>query len=72
MALPLLSYGPVFHDLVRRAAASVDKILRGSKADDLPIQNPDKFEMIVNLKTAKALGLTVPPFFLAGADKVIE
>lgn len=70
--LPLLSYAPSYRDLVRRAAASADKILRGAKAGDIPIQNPDKFEMIVNLKTAKAIDLGVPPAILARADKVIE
>ena len=70
--LPLLSYGPVFHDLVRRAAVSVDKILRGMNAGDIPIQNPDRFEMIINLKTAQAIGLSVPERFLVHADKVNE
>ena len=70
--LPLLSYAPVVRDLVRRAAASVDKILRGSKAGDVPIQNPDRFEMIISVKTAESLGLTIPPSFAARADKVIE
>jgi putative tryptophan/tyrosine transport system substrate-binding protein len=70
--LSLLSYGPVFRGLVVRAAASVDKILRGSKPGDVPIQNPDKFEMVVNLKTAKAIGLSLPEAFLLLADKVTE
>ena len=70
--LPLLSYGPVFRGLVLRAAAAVDKILRGSKPGDLPIQNPDRFEMVVNLKTAKAIGLSLPEGFLLRADKVNE
>lgn len=70
--LPLLSYGPVFRGLVLRAAASVDKILRGSKPGDVPIQNPDRFEMIVNLKTAKAISLSVPESFLLLADKVTD
>ena len=69
---PLLVYGPVLRELVRSAAASVDKILKGAKPADLPIQQPAKFEMIVNLKTAKALGLTVPATLLARADEVVE
>lgn len=70
--LPLLSYAPVYRDLVRRAAASVDKILRGSKASELPIQNPDRFEMIINLKTARAIGLSLPPSLLLRADKTSD
>jgi putative tryptophan/tyrosine transport system substrate-binding protein len=70
--LPLLSYGPVFHDLVRRAAVSVDKILRGMNAGDIPIQNPDRFEMIINVKTAQAIGLSLPDGLLINADKVNE
>lgn len=68
--LPLLSYGPPFRDLVARAAISIDKILRGAKPGDLPIQNPDKFEMVVNLKTAQAIGVSLPERFLMLADKV--
>jgi putative ABC transport system substrate-binding protein len=70
--LPLLSYGPVFRGLVLRAAAAANKILRGSKPGDIPIQNPDRFEMVVNLKTAQAIGLSLPEGFLLRADKVTE
>jgi putative ABC transport system substrate-binding protein len=68
----LLSYGVVGVDLYRRAAAYVDRILRGEKPGDLPVQFPTKFEMAVNLKTAKELGLTVPQSILLRADEVIE
>jgi putative ABC transport system substrate-binding protein len=68
----LLSYGPDPVDLVRRAATYVDRILRGAKPGDLPVQFPTKYEMAVNLKTAKALGLTIPETLLATADEVIQ
>jgi putative ABC transport system substrate-binding protein len=68
----LLSYGPDVMDIFRRAASYVDRILRGAKPADLPVQFPTKFEMVVNLKTAKALGLTVPQSILLTADEVIQ
>jgi putative ABC transport system substrate-binding protein len=69
---PLLCYGPLARELVQSAAASADKILRGSSPSDLPIQRPGRFELIVSLKTAKAIGLDVPPVLVARADRVIE
>jgi putative ABC transport system substrate-binding protein len=67
-----MTYGPSFIDLLGRAATYVDKIMKGTKPADLPVEQPIRFELVLNLKTAKALGITIPPSLLVLADKVIQ
>ena len=72
MTAALRSYGPTLHDMTRHAAVSVDTILKGAKPAGLPVEQPTKYQLVINLKTAKALGLTIPSSLLPRADQVIE
>ena len=67
-----MSYGPNFPNMFRRSADLVDKILRGAQAGEIPVEQPSKFDLVINTRTAKALGLTVPPTLLATADAIVE
>jgi putative ABC transport system substrate-binding protein len=69
---PLVSSGPSYEDVLRRAAIHMDKVLKGTKPADIPVEQPMKFEMVINLKAAKQIGLTIPPNVLVRADKVIK
>jgi putative ABC transport system substrate-binding protein len=68
----LISYGPIFDDQLRDTARYIDRVLKGEKSGNLPVQAPTKYQLVINLKTAKALGITVPPSLLVRADEVIE